>query len=80
MHVQNDNKKTDQWTYMPLKTQTALLAGKESQRCAVPSRVDILETETEIEAALAHASDGLLDLRPGRQEFAKLHVSEWVGG
>ena len=53
------------WVYVPLKTQTALLPGKSGRDGAKQS---LQESETDIEAASAHPSDWILDLRPGRRE------------
>ena len=71
MCVQCTKERSGQWSYVPLKTQTAL---RPDTSDAGQKGVVIQESEADIEAALIHAADGILDLRPGRDKFAQMHV------
>ena len=57
--------------HVPLNTQMALSPDKSD---AGQSRAVIKESETGVEAALDHPSDGEIDLRPGRDQFANMQV------
>jgi len=56
--------------------QTALLPDKSD---AGQNKAVIKESKAGVETALAHPSDGILDLPPGRDQFANIHVRMCVG-
>ena len=57
--------------YVPFDTQTALLPNKSD---AGQNRAVIKESEASVETGLTHPSDGIVNLPPGRDQFANTHV------
>ena len=57
--------------HVPLDAQTGLLPGKSD---AGQNRAVIKESEAGVEAALTHPSDGIVNLPPGRDQCANMHV------
>ena len=62
-------------SYAPFDTQTALLPHKSD---AGQNRTVMKESEAGVQAGFVHVSDRM-DLSPGRDQFANMHVCVCVG-